>query len=167
MAKISWRFVDESGTNLNRYILENVATGERVEFNLSRNANIVQAGTPLNASNLNALITAINELYDGALPEQKYLHNVRLESSTFVISFSFMSTDNTPVSASNFKTILESLGTISASGYQFANNIVSIVSKIEPYNVTFRISVFNIGGNYSTTTQIAYDTTMSVYDVVT
>lgn len=167
MAKISWRFVDESGTNLNRYILENVATGERVEFNLSRNANIVQAGTPLNASNLNALITAINELYDGALPEQKYLHNVRLESSTFVISFSFMSTDNTPVSASNFKTILESLGTISASGYQFANNNASIVSKIEPYNVTFRISIFNITSNFSTTTQIAYDTTMSVYDVVT
>ena len=32
MAKINWVFQDESGTNLNRYIATNVATGEEITF---------------------------------------------------------------------------------------------------------------------------------------
>lgn len=167
MAKISWRFVDESGTNLNRYILENVETGERVEFNLSRNANIVQAGTPLNASKLNELIESINALYDGALPEQKYLHSVRLESEKFVINFSFMSASNEPVTTQTLKATIEEIGTISASGYTYSNNIFGVIFLIQPYNLTFRVSYFNVTNNFQATTQIAYEDTMSVYDVVT
>lgn len=66
MAKIEWVFQDESGANLNRYIATNVATGERITFDLLRGAIIQQGqeGTPLNASTLNSLITAINSNFD-------------------------------------------------------------------------------------------------------
>ena len=56
MAKINWVFQDESGTNLNRYIATNVATGEEITFDLSRGGNITIIGTPLNAEKLNSLI---------------------------------------------------------------------------------------------------------------
>ena len=64
MSKINWVFQNENGTNLNRYIATNVATGEQVTFDLLRGANISIIGTPLNADNLNSLITAINSNYD-------------------------------------------------------------------------------------------------------
>lgn len=64
MAKITWTFKNEEGTNLNRYIATNVSTGERITFDLLRNGNISVVGTPLNAENLNALITSINACYD-------------------------------------------------------------------------------------------------------
>lgn len=64
MAKITWAFQDEKGTNLNRYIATNVATGEEITFDLLRGGNISVVGTPLNAETLNSLIAAINELYD-------------------------------------------------------------------------------------------------------
>lgn len=64
MAKIDWVFQNENGTNLNRYIATNVATGEKVTFDLLRGANISIAGTPLDAITMNSLINAINENYD-------------------------------------------------------------------------------------------------------
>ena len=64
MAKINWVFQNESGTNLNRYIATNVNTGEQVTFDLLRGGNISIIGTPLNAENLNQLISAINSCYD-------------------------------------------------------------------------------------------------------
>lgn len=64
MAKITWTFKNEEGTNLNRYIATNVSTGEKITFDLLRNGNISVVGTPLNATNLNALITSINACYD-------------------------------------------------------------------------------------------------------
>ncbi len=64
MAKINWVFQDESGTNLNRYIATNVATGEEITFDLSRGGNITIIGTPLNAEKLNSLINAINDIGD-------------------------------------------------------------------------------------------------------
>lgn len=64
MKKITWVFQNEVGTNLNRYIAKNVATGEEVTFDLLRGGNISIVGTPLNAENLNSLINAINELID-------------------------------------------------------------------------------------------------------
>ena len=64
MAKITWVFQDESGTNLNRYIATNVSTGEKVTFDLLRGGNISVVGTPLNADKLNSLINAINDNYD-------------------------------------------------------------------------------------------------------
>lgn len=66
MSKINWVFQNENGTNLNRYIATNVATGERITFDLLRGAIIPQGqeGTPLNASTLNSLINAINSNYD-------------------------------------------------------------------------------------------------------
>ena len=64
MAKITWTFKNEEGTNLNRYIATNVSTGEKITFDLLRNGNISVVGTPLNAENLNALITSINACYD-------------------------------------------------------------------------------------------------------
>ena len=57
MAKITWTFKNEEGTNLNRYIATNVSTGEKITFDLLRGGNISVVGTPLNAENLNALIT--------------------------------------------------------------------------------------------------------------
>ena len=64
MAKIKWTFNDEQGTNLNRYTATNVSNGEKTIFDLLRNANITNVGTPLNAENLNALINSINACYD-------------------------------------------------------------------------------------------------------
>lgn len=64
MSKINWVFQNENGTNLNRYIATNVATGEQITFDLLRGANISIVGTPLNAENLNSLIEAINNNYD-------------------------------------------------------------------------------------------------------
>ena len=64
MAKIDWVFQNENGTNLNRYIATNVATGEKITFDLLRGANISIAGTPLDAFTMNSLINAINENYD-------------------------------------------------------------------------------------------------------
>lgn len=64
MSKITWVFQDERGDNLNRYIATNVSTGEKITFDLLRGGNISVVGTPLNASNLNGLITAINDNYD-------------------------------------------------------------------------------------------------------
>lgn len=64
MAKITWTFKNEEGTNLNRYIATNVSTGEKITFDLLRGGNISVVGTPLNAENLNALITSINACYD-------------------------------------------------------------------------------------------------------
>lgn len=64
MAKITWVFQNESGTNLNRYKATNVATNEEVVFDLLRDGNISVVGTPLNATNMNSLITSINSCYD-------------------------------------------------------------------------------------------------------
>lgn len=64
MAKIDWTFVDEVGTNLNRYIATDGDSGVTYDFFLTRNAEISQVGTSLNASNLNQLISSINTLYD-------------------------------------------------------------------------------------------------------
>ena len=70
MAKINWVFQDESGTNLNRYIATNVATGEEITFDLSRGGNITIIGTPLNAEKLNSLINAINDIGDDYFSKQ-------------------------------------------------------------------------------------------------
>lgn len=64
MAKIDWTFVDEVGTNLNRYIATDGDSGVTYDLFLMRNAEISQVGTSLNASNLNQLISSINTLYD-------------------------------------------------------------------------------------------------------
>ena len=64
MAKIEWVFQNEVGTNLNRYRATNVNTNEVITFDLLRNASISVVGTPLNAENMNSLITSINALYD-------------------------------------------------------------------------------------------------------
>lgn len=63
MANITWRFIDEQGTNLNRYIATNVDTGEEITFDLLRNGNISVVGTPLNAEKLNEIIEALNNSY--------------------------------------------------------------------------------------------------------
>ena len=63
MSKIDFRFQDEQGTNLNRYIATNVENGERMTLDLLRGAIISAIGTPLNAEKLNALIEGINESY--------------------------------------------------------------------------------------------------------
>ena len=63
MANITWRFIDEQGTNLNRYIATNVDTGEEITFDLLRGGNISVVGTPLNAEKLNEIIEALNNSY--------------------------------------------------------------------------------------------------------
>lgn len=78
MAKINWKFTNEEGTNLNRYTATNVSNGEKTIFDLLRNANITNVGTPLNAENLNALINSINACYD----EVAGIKNVETSNTT-------------------------------------------------------------------------------------
>lgn len=61
MAKLNITFVNEVGTNLNRYKAIDVNTGEEYLFDLSRNGTITTPGTPLNAEIMNAIVQAINE----------------------------------------------------------------------------------------------------------
>lgn len=55
------KFVDELGTNLNRYKVQK-DNGETYYVSLMRNANITQPGTPLNAKKLNQIVDSINNL---------------------------------------------------------------------------------------------------------
>ena len=61
--KINWEFQDEKGNNLNQYKSIDQTTNEQKIIKLLRDANITQEGTPLNSTNLNLLIKAINEAY--------------------------------------------------------------------------------------------------------
>lgn len=98
MAKIEWVFQDESGTNLNRYIATNVNTGEKITFDLLRGGNVSIVGTPLNASNLNSLITAINNNYDE-------IATLKTSVSTNSSKIALLETDNT-----NNKNTISALG---------------------------------------------------------
>lgn len=98
MAKIEWVFQDESGTNLNRYIATNVNTGEKITFDLLRGGNVRIVGTPLNASNLNSLITAINNNYDE-------IATLKTSVSTNSSKITLLETDNT-----NNKNTISALG---------------------------------------------------------
>lgn len=61
---INFNFKDELGTNMNSFtIIKEDGTSYNVIIN--RNANITQQGTPLNATNLNAIINAINNIENG------------------------------------------------------------------------------------------------------
>ena len=55
------KFVDELGTNLNRYKVQK-DNGETYYVSLLRNATITQPGTPLNANKLNQIVDSINNL---------------------------------------------------------------------------------------------------------
>lgn len=92
MAKIDWVFQNENGTNLNRYIATNVATGEKITFDLLRGGNISIVGTPLNAKNLNSLITAINENYDEFTTLNTKVTNIGKQVATNVSNITSMST---------------------------------------------------------------------------
>ena len=87
MGKINWNFQDEQGTNLNRYIATNVATGEQFTFDLLRNGQISVVGTPLNADNLNDLIKAINNNYDDTIHYYKYGGARKVDISNLFYSF--------------------------------------------------------------------------------
>lgn len=86
MAKITWVFQNESGTNLNRYIATNVITGEEITFDLLRGANISVVGTPLNAEKLNSLITAINACYDELDNLSKTMTTLHEQSTSYTDS---------------------------------------------------------------------------------
>lgn len=62
MAKLNITFVDELGSNLNRYKAIDVNTGDEYLFDLSRNGTITTQGTPLNAENMNLIVQAINNI---------------------------------------------------------------------------------------------------------
>lgn len=53
-------FVDEVGTNLNRYNATNTKTGETYTFDLARAGNISQNGTRLTAELMNQIIEELN-----------------------------------------------------------------------------------------------------------
>lgn len=66
------KFVDEQGSNLNAYkVIKGDGSTEYIK--LLRNADITQAGTPLNAENLNLVMDDINEL-DGRVVDIGYLY---------------------------------------------------------------------------------------------
>lgn len=62
MAKLDFTFVDEQGTDLNKFKVT-LEDGTSYNIHLSRGATITTPGTPLNAENMNKLISAINEMY--------------------------------------------------------------------------------------------------------
>lgn len=62
--KITYRFIDEQGTNLNKFLMQDVNTNETKTITLARRPTLTQTGTLLNANNLNPLIDAINSLID-------------------------------------------------------------------------------------------------------
>ena len=82
MAKITWVFQDEQGTNLNRYRATNVETGEEVVFDLNRGGSISIVGTPLNANTLNQLISSINALYDDYLSKDGGVMNGNIDMNS-------------------------------------------------------------------------------------
>lgn len=64
MARIDFTFQDEAGTNLNRFKATREDDNTSYYVTLTREANIQKQGTPLNAENLNKLISSINSIYD-------------------------------------------------------------------------------------------------------
>ena len=76
MSKVNFTFKDEVGTNLNRYEATNISNGQKQTLDLVRKANIQTNGTLLNASNLNALITAINDNVDNISENSKNITRI-------------------------------------------------------------------------------------------
>lgn len=64
MARIDFTFQDEAGTNLNKFKATREDDNTSYYVTLTREANIQKQGTPLNAENLNKLISSINSIYD-------------------------------------------------------------------------------------------------------
>lgn len=122
MAKIEWVFQDESGTNLNRYIATNVNTGEKITFDLLRGGNISIVGTPLNASNLNSLITAINANYDeiATLKTSVSTNATNIQNNTKNISTNKSSIDTLNTEITNAKS------RISNNEINISNNTTNI-----------------------------------------
>jgi hypothetical protein len=55
-------FVNEVGTNLNRYRAVDTSTNTTYIFDLARAGNITQAGTKLTAEIMNSIVAEINRL---------------------------------------------------------------------------------------------------------
>lgn len=171
MAKIDWVFQNENGTNLNRYIATNVATGEKVTFDLLRGANISIAGTSLDAFTMNSLINAINENYDEFTTLNTKVTNIGKQVETNTKDISSMSTSlgnhNDRISA-NATNIMNNANNIDTN----INNISKLQKSVENLNDTIievqeENSIINLGecGDPSSTTNTTLNTivTQGIY----
>ena len=79
MAKVNFNFQDELGSNLNRYLAKDVTSGIEYTFDLNRKATITKNGTPLNASNLNQLVNAINDNVDEISNKERLIRDLLLK----------------------------------------------------------------------------------------
>ena len=157
MAKITWTFKNEEGTNLNRYIATNVSTGEKITFDLLRNGNISVVGTPLNATNLNALITSINACYDLIASSEKDTtytlskngNAIRLTSSSGVTND--VTLDKSDVGLSNVDNTSDISKPISTATQNALDNKVPITRKIngKALNEDINLSASDVGARPS------------------
>ena len=160
MAKITWTFKNEEGTNLNRYIATNVSTGEKITFDLLRGGNISVVGTPLNAENLNALITSINACYDLINSSEKDTtytlskngNAIRLTSSSGAIND--VTLNKSDVGLGNVDNTSDKDKPISTATQNALNNKVPITRKINGYslNKDINLSASDVGARPSSWT---------------
>lgn len=147
MAKITWTFRNEEGTNLNRYIATNVSTGEKITFDLLRGGNISVVGTPLNAENLNALITSINACYDLISSSEKDTtytlskngNAIRLTSSSGAIND--VTLNKSDVGLPNVDNTSDMDKPISTATQNALNNKVPITRKINGYSLNADVTL--------------------------
>lgn len=151
MAKIDWTFINESGTELNRYIATNVVTGEQITFRLLRNPNVIDfvQGTPLDAEKMNSLKDAINQNYDEFTTLNTKVTNIGKQVETNTKDISSMSTSlgnhNDRISA-NATNIRNNANSISNN----SNNISNLQKSVENLNDTIievqqENSIINLG----------------------
>lgn len=169
MAKIDWTFINESGTELNRYIATNVVTGEQITFRLLRNPNVIDfvQGTPLDAEKMNSLKDAINQNYDEFTTLNTKVTNLGKQVETNGKDISSMSTSlgnhNDRISA-NATNIMNNANNISNN----SNNISNLQKSVENLNDTIievqeENSVINLGecGDPSSATNSTLNTILT------
>ena len=153
MAKIDWTFVDEVGTNLNRYIATDGDSGVTYDFFLMRNAEISQVGTSLNASNLNQLISSINTLYDKTSTIDTSINTINSNITTINNNFSsyvpITRTINGKELSSNISITKSDVGLGNVDNTKDSEKIVAQANKLSTL-CFFKISDYN--GKNSTNT---------------
>ena len=147
MAKITWTFKNEEGTNLNRYIATNISTGEKITFDLLRGGNISVVGTPLNAENLNALITSINACYDLITSSEKdTTYTLSKNGNAIRLTASNGKTNDVTLSKSdvglgNVDNTSDKDKPISTATQNALNNKVPITRKINGYSLNADVTL--------------------------
>jgi hypothetical protein len=127
------RFVNESGTNLNHYILTD-KNGASYNITLLRNANITQVGTPLNAQKLNELVDGINAI--NYSQNGNTLNLTKPDGTTFSYTPSFSDINTT-------YTLTKSGDTITLTGSDGSS------SQVKDDNTTYTLGSFGVNATFT------------------